>query len=371
MKFKTFETLLTNCKELYDEAIQKDKDLEKAFGGDSQIMTDWWSNYIENTINILEKEYNDKTESINWLFWESMCNSDGYMDFENDGVTYEGSPKNIWLELNGMLDERFSKDNYKTYKGMRVNPKNGSLYTKNGFNITQYIYDDVLKRHNYDLNNLKPFEEKIFHYNDCYYVLKSSKDTFILEQKSYNIVDEVDEVNEPNKKDIKQELNEIDMTHIVKEDEDMIYAHKLILLKDKQIQLESIELAKRLEQSVSDDIANEKVTKEDFAKKLELNFEELLLLSKNKENINRINQNLNMVLMRFIGEPITQEIMDMIEFEIKNVLVNNVNLGIIEEYTITSITQDAEVKGTILWKGASSPMKFKILLLNKIEVIFT
>jgi len=296
MKYTTFNELLVNCKELYDEAVKKDKDLEKVFGGNTQIMTEWWSKYIENSIKIIEKEYSDKTESVDWLFWESMCNTDGYMDFEKEGVIYEGSPKNIWLDLNGILDESFSK----------TIPDNPDLEDKDSM-----LYDG----------------------------------SFITKEK--------------------------EMDYITREDEDMIYTHKLILLKNKQVLLESVELAKRLEQSVSDDMVNIKVSKEDFVKKLENIFEKLVVLSKNKENINRINQNLNMVLMRFIGEPITQEIMDMIEFEVKNILVNNVNLGIIEEYTIIDTLQKAKLEGTILWKDASSSMKFEILLEDKIEVIFT
>jgi len=109
MKYETFNNLIQNCKELYDEAVKRDKDLEKVIGGDSQIMSDWWSKYIEKTIESIEEEFGDKDSTVDWLFWESICSSSGYMDFEVDGITYEGNPKNVWMELSGILDERFSK----------------------------------------------------------------------------------------------------------------------------------------------------------------------------------------------------------------------------------------------------------------------
>jgi len=110
MRYETFESLLLNCKELYDTACIRDKKLQEALGGDSQIMTDWWSKYIEETINIISKDAGDKHEVVDWLFWESMCNNDGYISFWEDDIEYEGSPQNVWLDLKGKLNEGFSKN---------------------------------------------------------------------------------------------------------------------------------------------------------------------------------------------------------------------------------------------------------------------
>jgi len=109
MKYKTFESLLLNCKELYDEAVKRDKTLQDALGGDTQIMTEWWSKYIEKTIDSIQEEFGDKNETVDWLFWESMCSSSGYMDFVIDDVTYIGNIENVWMDLTGILDERFGK----------------------------------------------------------------------------------------------------------------------------------------------------------------------------------------------------------------------------------------------------------------------
>jgi len=108
MKYETFENLLLNAKSLYDTAVKKDKAIEEAFGGDSLINTEWWSPFIEETISIIESEYNDKTGSVDWLFWEIIC-SPSNIDFTFDDAIYEGSILNIWLQLEGKLDERYSK----------------------------------------------------------------------------------------------------------------------------------------------------------------------------------------------------------------------------------------------------------------------
>jgi hypothetical protein len=108
MKYKTFEALLNNCNKLYKDAVEQDYKIQDAFGGDTQVMTDWWDASITETLNIISNDMGDTSEAVDWLFWESMQNDD-YMDFEINGITYEGSPRNIWLDLKGKLDERYSK----------------------------------------------------------------------------------------------------------------------------------------------------------------------------------------------------------------------------------------------------------------------
>jgi len=112
MKYKTFESLLNTCKKLYEDGSKKDEQLTKAFGGDTTILQDWWDNSIVDILNSISNEFGLDTENdntIDWLFWDSMCGYDmnnRYLSFNVDGIEYVGSPKNVYLDLNNMLDER-------------------------------------------------------------------------------------------------------------------------------------------------------------------------------------------------------------------------------------------------------------------------
>ena len=110
MKFKTFEALLNNAKDLYETACTRDRQLQDALGGDTQVMTDFWDKHITGILDSIGLEYNlgKEDDTISWLFWDSMCNNDGYMNWEIDGVEYEGSPQNIWLDLENKLTEKYS-----------------------------------------------------------------------------------------------------------------------------------------------------------------------------------------------------------------------------------------------------------------------
>lgn len=103
MKLKTFEDTLLALRGLYDSAVAQDCKLEEALGGDTQIASDWWDNYITDSLHIIERDLKDETGIVGWLFWDSMSNSDGYCTFKVDGEEYEGSPKNVWLRLKGKL----------------------------------------------------------------------------------------------------------------------------------------------------------------------------------------------------------------------------------------------------------------------------
>jgi len=113
MKFKTFEALLNNCISLYDNATKRDRKISDAIGGDTEVMSDWWDENLVSILDTIALDMGDTTETIDWLFWESMLNRDSYMDFVIDDITYEGSPRNVWLDLKGRLDERYSKPNSK------------------------------------------------------------------------------------------------------------------------------------------------------------------------------------------------------------------------------------------------------------------
>ena len=47
MKYKTFKKSINNLFNFYISTRNFDKDLEKVFGGDSMIMTDWWNIPLE------------------------------------------------------------------------------------------------------------------------------------------------------------------------------------------------------------------------------------------------------------------------------------------------------------------------------------
>ena len=113
MKLKTFEKIMNNLKEMYDEGIEYDHKLQEAFGGDTVIMTDWWSTGIEKTLDIISNDMGDTTGAIDWLFWESMLSTSSPMTFAIDDVDYEGTPENVWLEIKGKLKRKNAIDKKK------------------------------------------------------------------------------------------------------------------------------------------------------------------------------------------------------------------------------------------------------------------
>ncbi len=110
MEQKYFEDRLFNLKSLWDSAIEHDKKLEEVFGGDSVIMTDWWSSYMEKEIKLIAEEMGDTDEVIEWLFWESMNSYEDYYSFYIDDVEFEGSPSNVWKDITNNLTLKDSKD---------------------------------------------------------------------------------------------------------------------------------------------------------------------------------------------------------------------------------------------------------------------
>jgi hypothetical protein len=100
MKKETFIKTIENIKDFYDATVLQDKKIQEALGGDTQVMTEWHSKYIEKMLEILSEEMGDTSDTIDWLFWDSVCSMDGeYMTFEIDGNEYLGTPENIWKEL--------------------------------------------------------------------------------------------------------------------------------------------------------------------------------------------------------------------------------------------------------------------------------
>ena len=108
MKKETFIQTINLIKNFYDEVVTQDKKLEEAIGGDTRIMSDWHSKYMEDMLDILAKEMNDEGEMVDWLFWESICSYSGPSSFEVQGVTYKGTPENVYDYLVKELKEENS-----------------------------------------------------------------------------------------------------------------------------------------------------------------------------------------------------------------------------------------------------------------------
>lgn len=101
MKYETFESIILELKKFYDQNCEKDRALSKIFGEDSYIISDYI--IVDNTLKILEKELNDKDETIQWLFWESLTHKKLSYFYINK-KKYKGSIKNVWLSLKNELD---------------------------------------------------------------------------------------------------------------------------------------------------------------------------------------------------------------------------------------------------------------------------
>ena len=106
MKLQTFENTILELRDLYNSAVNHDRKLEDALGGDTQVATLWWDDFITNSLHILERDMSDTKDIIGWLFWDSMDDSTGYNTFTDNDEEYEGSPKNVWLSLKGKLPRK-------------------------------------------------------------------------------------------------------------------------------------------------------------------------------------------------------------------------------------------------------------------------
>lgn len=312
MNYKTFERLLNSCKDLYEEGCARDRRMSDVLGGDTAVMTDWWDVYITNTLDALKEEFNDKDETIDWLFWESMTNNGEYLDFTVDDVNYIGNPKNVYLELTGMLDERLGE----TVK-------------------TEEQNDEILNTP--DVN-------------------------------SYEIVNELTKEEIVDAHDEKK-INEIDVTHSVDgrnpwspvENESVSTRnHKLFLLKDKQITLESVMLSNLLKEAVDELIDNENISFVYFSELLNAEFESLMLDAKHKDTLKKMEMQFKMVLSQFVGEKIDEKSMSMINLEIKKILNNLKELNSIFDYDVYEPSmKDAiiRIEGTWLWEDINERQK--------------
>jgi len=271
MKFSTFESILENCLSLYNKANEQDEKLSEAFGSDTVVMTDWWSKYIEDNIAALEKEFNDHG-AIEWLFWESMTTKE-YLTFEENGIIYIGNPKNIWLDLNGMLDEK---------------------------------YGDVL----------------------------SDEDSEPSEQS------EPSEPSEPSVLSYSEEKEEEYDND--KDSEDNNYSLKLIAFLKMQVEISSkdlLNLPRKMDEFFENSLLDDEISPDNFKQILDKEYPKFEFEAKNKHKLDNIVSNLNAVLSQFIHEPITDNILKNIEFEVLNVFNNLKELNKIFNFKIINASK--------------------------------
>jgi len=105
MKYEVFKGLIETTQSIYDDACEHDRKLQEVFGGDSSIQTDWWDKHLEMILKNLELEFGDKTEMVDWLFWECMNSVGGNLTFIYEDIEYEGTVRNVYLFLTNNLNE--------------------------------------------------------------------------------------------------------------------------------------------------------------------------------------------------------------------------------------------------------------------------
>lgn len=340
MKYKTFEGLLQNCLDLYNTGIERDKTLEKAIGGDTQIFTDWWDTFITETINSIKYELNDKSDFVDWLFWDNMttgCESK-YQSFTVDGIEYVGNSKNIYLELTGMLDERFGKTVHKDICVDELHEKDINHIVKDGSPWSKVSSPEL---------HVEKVEVKEQDRNlDSEYTVEQS--------------DEIEAETTPEAKEEAEEK----VTNILKDE--IKKFHKMLLLKDKQIELESTVLAQLLEIDVQDVLKNN-CNIDEFSSELNKGFNSLMLDAKHKDTLIKMENQFRMVLINLVGPDTTD--LSMADFEVKKVLYNLKEMGSIFSYEVH--TNDGKIEGTWEWEDINERKKsFSIEIGEELEIGF-
>jgi len=131
MKFATFDKQITELKKFYDEACARDTKIQEALGGDTQVMTDWWSSALDGILDTIKSEFDlpENDDTIDWLFYDCVCN-DEEMTFEYEGINYIGNTKNVYLSLTGMLDERFGEQASENKEEAEIVPEQDNLHIR-------------------------------------------------------------------------------------------------------------------------------------------------------------------------------------------------------------------------------------------------
>lgn len=94
MKFETFKLTMELLKDEYDDIRKKDKKFQEIFGKDSCIISD--VKFIDKSLKILEKEFDDKNEFIDWFFYEVLINNDLSKKISINSIDYEPTYENIY-----------------------------------------------------------------------------------------------------------------------------------------------------------------------------------------------------------------------------------------------------------------------------------
>ena len=348
MKFKTFESLLHSCVDLYNRGVEQDKKLSEAFGDFSEVSQDWWGYSIDNIIDSIELEFNDKEERVQWLFWESILNREEYLDFKIDGIVYEGSPENIWMELNGILDEKFSKSVPVEIAESIELTKEKMINTHDEKDIKETDVTNPVPGDNPRLGKLE-MEQEIDNLKNSDVPKDTVSDTKI--SKDAFIVKNIEEDYTPERFD------------------------KMMLLRDKQIKLESTKYSDILEHEIINlGLLDDDNTLNTFTIELDKVFNSLLLDVKHKDNLNDMNNKIRMVLLQFTSEPINEEIASMIKFEVEKVFYNFTNLKSIFRYNLSEariVDNEIIIKGTWLWEDTNEREKsFTINVGEEIKIDF-
>lgn len=77
-----------------------DKNLTKAFGGDTMVIQEL--PIVDNMLNLLKIELSDEFDFIDWLFYENML-SGSEMYFTSNDIEYKGNASNVYDFLTGAL----------------------------------------------------------------------------------------------------------------------------------------------------------------------------------------------------------------------------------------------------------------------------
>ena len=360
MKFKTFESLLHSCVDLYNRGVEQDKKLSEAFGDFSEVSQDWWGYSIDNIIDSIELEFNDKEERVQWLFWESILNREEYLDFKIDGIVYEGSPENIWMELNGILDEKFSKS-----VPVEIAESTGSVGSVGSVGSTELTKEKMINTH----------DEKDIKETDVTNPVPGDNPRLgklEMEQEIDNLKNS--DVPKDTVSDTKISKDDFIVKNI-EEDHTPGVFDKIMLLRDRQIRLESIKYSDILENEINNlGLLDNDITLNIFTIELDKIFNSLLLDVKNKDNLNDMNNKIRMVLLQFTSEPINKEIASMIKFEVEKVFYNFTNLKSIFRYNLSEaqiVDNEIIIKGTWLWEDTNEREKsFTITVGEEIKIDF-
>jgi hypothetical protein len=104
MTYKYFENTINTILKMYEKRIEIDDSFSKIFGNDSTIISPFFNKEIQDLIDNLSEELNDKENKwLEYLIFEvMMSNKDkDYTIVLEDKTKLIASPKSIWFILTG------------------------------------------------------------------------------------------------------------------------------------------------------------------------------------------------------------------------------------------------------------------------------